>query len=166
MTLGTSIALSQAVRTRLLSFTPATGSTLASLLGTASGAASDGKLYLESAPDGVSYPYGVLRYMNQSQRGDDGRFLRDFLFEVTFYDRPRTGHSSTPDEVVNSLADTAEQALLRWVSSTDPIRSLGTDSRLPINYADAPAPLDRDLRAVRLLFRVRGSPTFLAQYAA
>lgn len=165
MSLTTTAALEAAVRTRLLTFIPTGGTSLATQLGTLTGAGSDGKLYLDAAPDGVTYPYAVMRLIDEVPRGDDGRFLRDWLVEVVVYDRPR-GAASTPKAVVSLAADTIAQAWLQWSSSDALIRTLPIGTRHTIDYAGAPDPMDRELCAVRLLLPFRGTTTFLAQYAS
>jgi hypothetical protein len=138
--------------------------TLAAMLGTATGAGSDGKLYLDEAPDGMAKPYGVMRLIDKRPQGDDGRYLSRGFVEVIFYDHDRSGHSTTPKQFVNACADRVEEAWLRWeASGTDQtLRAGPIESRFTIPYTD---PVDRSLKAVRLLLGFHVVPGHLAQYA-
>ena len=157
MSLDSTTEVLQAVRTRLLTFTPASGSTLATLLGTHAGAGSDGKLYLYQAPDNVTHPYGVLRVIGRDPDGDDGQFLKKPLLELHFYHRPRAQQAAC-----EALADRAEEAWTHWLSSSDVISARGVESRATITYDD---PADRELVCVRMLLKARVAPDFLTRYA-
>lgn len=139
------------IRDRLLSFTPPGG-----------GAPLSQKLvdlYYESAPDDVTMgdkPYGVMRFTGQRE-GEDGDHREVMFLELTFYGRPR-GKALT---VVSACADLADQALFKWVSTTDG----GPTFTGPRTRASLPLfgePADRDVAAVRLLYRIVSWPKYLA----
>lgn len=159
MSTASSVAILQAIRTRLLTFTPQTGSTLAVLLGTLTGAGSDGKLYLNAAPDTVTYPYGVLRLIGRDPDGDDGRFLQKPIAELHFYHRPRSNTAAC-----EALADRVEEAWHHWVATTgDIISARAIEGRVTITFSD---PADRELVCVRMLLPFRVAPSYLTRYAA
>lgn len=150
----------QIIRTRLLSFAPATGSTLATQLGsTASGAGSDGKLYLNQAPDNITGFWGVLRLINAPQEGMDGGLMLRCEAELILYAQGRTNQSA-----VERMADTVEQAWL-WYGYAEvngTIIAGKITNRFPIPYQP---PADRELVAIRLVLPFRTTPQFLVQYA-
>lgn len=152
-------AILVAIRERLLTFTPATGDTLATMLGsTTEGAGSDGKLYLAQAPDGVQHPYGLLRLIDLIPQGEDGRYMLRGVTELQFFHRPRRNMA-----LCESYADRASEAWLRWVSPTDGLSALRVEGRATITYTE---PADRELVQVRLLLPFRSTPAYLAQYAS
>lgn len=159
MSLASTQSILQEIRTRLLTFTPASGSTLATLLGsTTSGSGSDGKLFLNQAPDGITGFYGVLRLYDEFQQGMDGGFLLRCQAELILYGRPRAQQGA-----VERMADVVQQAWL-WFDSTQVDGVLIADrtmSRMSIPYED---PADRELVAIRLLLPFRVAPQYLVQY--
>jgi hypothetical protein len=161
MSLSSMTGALQILRSRLLTFTPATGSTLATLLGsTTSGAGSDGKLYLNQAPDNLTGFYGVLRLIDAPQTGMDGGFLMRCTAELILYGRPRNQQSA-----VERMADVVQQAWL-WYGDTEVNGVLITDrviNRFTIPYEE---PADRELVAVRMLLPFRLAPQYLVQYGA
>jgi hypothetical protein len=131
----------KAIRSRLLTFS--TGA-LATALGTASGAGSDGKLYIDQAPDDVTYPYGTLRVVDRRSEGDDGGFARRLEVEIHLYHRPRNTAST-----LKAMADLCERALRAWVdvSSGVIVSRLGI-ARGSLTYEE---PADRELILERLV---------------
>lgn len=149
------------IRSRLLTFVPASGSTLAVLLGsTASGAGSDGKLYLNQAPDDVTGFWAVLRLIDAPPLGFDGGFLLKATCELILYGRPRSQQSA-----VERMADRVQEAWLNWsyTETGGHVSALDIASRISVPYAE---PADRELVAIRLLLPFRCAPQFLTQYAA
>jgi hypothetical protein len=113
MSLASMTGALREIRTRLLTFTPEADSTLATLLGsTASGSGSDGKLFLNQAPDDVTGFWGVLRLIDAPQQGMDGGFLFRCTAELILYTRGRKYHAT-----VERMADVVQQAWLYYSST-------------------------------------------------
>lgn len=160
MSTATTLAVLREIRSRLLTFAPmGGGATLATLLGsTASGSGSDGKLFLNQAPDSISGFWAVLRLVDLPQQGFDGGFLLKGQAELILYGRPRRLQSD-----VERMADLVVEAWLSWMyTASGHISAMDITSRFTIDYE---APADRELVAVRLLLPFRCAPTFLTQYA-
>jgi hypothetical protein len=161
MSTASLLGVLQILRTRLLSFSPVSGSSLATLLGsTSSGAGSDGKLYLNQAPQDLTGFWGILRLIDAPQTGMDGGFLLRCTAELMLYGRPRSQQSA-----VERMADVAEQAWLNY-SYAEISGVIITDratNRFSVPFEE---PADRELVAIRLLLPFRTTPRFLAQYAA
>jgi hypothetical protein len=150
----------QIVRNRLLTFTPASGSTLATLLGsTSSGSGSDGKLFVGQAPDNLTGAWGIIRIIDAPQQGFDGGFMIRATAELMLYQQGRRNQAA-----VERMADVATQAWLDWIYSENGavIASERVASRFTVPYEE---PADRELVAVRLLLPFRCVPQFLLQYA-
>lgn len=166
MSTATTLAILREIRTRLLTFAPGGGgATLATLLGsTATGSGSDGKLFLNQAPDsfastGSGAFWAVLRLVDLPQQGFDGGFLLKGQAELILYGRPRRLQSD-----VERMADLVVEAWLNWMyTASGHISAMDITSRFTIDYE---APADRELVAVRLLLPFRCAPTFLTQYSA
>lgn len=149
------LATLQAIRTRLLSFD---GGVVVSALGTASGAGSAGKLYIDQAPDTVTVPYGVLRAVDWRSEGDDGQFARRAQVELHLMSRPRSAASA-----LKAIADDCERALRSWVdASSGPIRVQGI-TRATVFYEE---PADREVVLERLLISLYVHPTYHTQDSA
>jgi hypothetical protein len=162
MATTSSDAVLAAIRTRLLTYAPVSGSTLAALLGTLAGSGAGGKLYLGKAPDTVTHPYGVMRLIDQPNTGLDGGFMVKGLVELMFFDRPRASHPSTPRTLVNAMADRAEEAWRKWstYSGDGAIMARAVESRFEVPYEE---PADVELAAVRLLLPFTASPQYLTR---
>jgi hypothetical protein len=152
---ATKVATLQVIRTRLLAYTPSGGQSGATRLGTMAGAGSDGKLYVGQAPDGVTYPYGVLRCPDWRQEGDDGGYLRRLEVECQLFHRPRAQHAA-----LLAIADQFERALRKWDATGGDVLHVYDLSRQTIHYDE---PADRELVQERLLITVGALPSFLAQ---
>lgn len=157
MTTASTSAVLNTIRSRLLTFVPSGGSSLATLLGsTTSGAGSDGKLYLNQAPDSVTGFYAVLRLIDAPQVGLDGGFMIRGACELMLYGRPRSQQSA-----VERMADNVVAAWRDWVyteATGNCIASRDVASRLVVPYLE---PADRDLVAVRLVLNFMTAPSFL-----
>ena len=157
MSVASTVSMLQTVRTRLLTFTPAATSTLATLLGsTTSGAGSDGKLYLDQPPDDVTGFYGVLRLLDLPQQGLDGGFMVQGLLEAHFFGRPRSQASA-----VKRLGDVTVEAWnhYRYTESTGRcLIARDVTHRSTITFE---APTDRELVVERLLLPFMATPSFL-----
>ena len=149
------------IRTRLLTFTPATGTTLLVRLGsTSSGSGASGKLFFDQAPDNLTGLWAVLRVIDAPMAGMDGRLMMRGTAELFLYGRPRKMQAQ-----VESMADVCMEAWRDFVyneigghfSATDVTRGGA------IPYTE---PADRELVAIRLLLEFRCAPMFLLQYAA
>lgn len=156
MSTATWTGVLQIARTRLLTYTPPTGSTLAVRLGgTSTGSGSDGKLFFDQAPDDLTGLWGVFRIIDAPVTGFDGRNLIRAQAELILYGRPRKMAAK-----VRACADVVCQAWKYYtytetngVFLTDPITS-----RFTIPYTE---PADRELVAERLLLPFRVAPSFL-----
>jgi hypothetical protein len=157
MSVVSTTSLERTARTRLLTFVPSSASTLATLLGsTASGAGSDGKLYLNQAPDDVTGFWGVMRLIDYSQQGTDGGFMVRGALEVMLYGRPRSQQSA-----VERMADVVTEAWNHYSYTEATGRCLvarDVSNRATVPYQ---APADRDLVAVRQLLLFMATPSFL-----
>jgi hypothetical protein len=152
----------QIIRNRLLTFAPSGGgTTLAVRLGsTSTGSGSDGKLYLNQAPDDTTGLWAVLRVVDAPVTGFDGGHMIRGLAEVIVYGRPRRMQATVEgcaDVICEAWHDYLYSESGGHLSTTDP------ESRFPITYQE---PADRELVAVRLLLPFRVTPIFLTRYAA
>ena len=84
------------LRTRLLSFTPAAGATLASRLGN--------RLFVAQAPDDATYPYGVMT-LSLSTEGAYNGDREQGIFEVTLYDRAKKHSKTSPTSATERCCD-------------------------------------------------------------
>lgn len=152
----------QLIRTRLLTFTPTGGgTTLATRLGsTTSGSGSNGKLFLDQAPDDVTGLWAVLRIINAPITGFDGGFMIKADAELILYGRPRKMAAE-----VEAAADVCMEAWhdYLYTESGGHFSTLDVTNRFTIPYVE---PADRELHAVRLVLPFRCTPIFLTRYAA
>lgn len=89
------------IRNRILGFSYG-GVTVASLLGT--------RLYQDGVPDAPTYPFAVLRLLNESTTSEYGDGIRSTAdIEVMVFDRPRTQLTRA-----RTLADLIDGALNQW----------------------------------------------------
>lgn len=147
----------QIARQRLLTFVPPlSAATLATRLGaTSTGSGSDGKLFLDMAPDTIDGLWGILRLIDAPVQGFDGGNLIRAQLELMLYGRPRRMAAQ-----VRACADVAQQAW-RHYSYTEVNGVFIADavtSRFTIPYQE---PADRELVAERLLLPFRVVPSFL-----
>lgn len=156
MTTSSQLATLQLIRRRLLSFS---GGVVTTALGTLSGAGSDGKLYIDQAPDTVTYPYGVLRIADWRSEGDDGQFARRVVVELQLVTRPRSNASA-----IKSIADNCERAMRAWrdVDSGAVWTQQGM-TRATVTYEE---PADREVVMERLLIPLGVHPTLTTQDSA
>lgn len=151
----------QIIRTRLLTFTPQSGTSLATRLGaTSSGSGVDGKLFFSQAPDNLTGFWAVLRIIDAPVAGFDGGFLIRATAELIVYGRPRK-----MEPQVEACADVAMEAWLNYRYTEVGGVFLADDptNRFTIPYEE---PADRELVAVRVLLPFRVAPIFLTRYAA
>jgi hypothetical protein len=153
----------QIIRNRLLTFTPTGGgTTLATRLGsTSTGSGSDGKLFIDQAPDTVTGLWAVLHVIDAPESGFDGGFLIRAQVELMIYGRPRSSQAT-----VKSCADVVAEAwhAFYYSEAGGHVSGTGVLNRSTIPYTSDPA--DRDLVAVRLVLGVRCTPIFLTRYAS
>lgn len=152
----------QIVRNRLLAFAPTGGgTTLAVRLGsTASGSGSDGKLFLDMAPDSLTGLWMVLRIIDAPVSGFDGGFLMKPTAEAIVYGRPRKMAAE-----VRACVDVTMEAWHGWNYSEagGHLSAMDPTNRFPIPNVE---PADREVVAERILLPFRCSPIFLTRYAA
>lgn len=151
---------------------PATGTrTLAQLLGTATGAGSDGKLYKDAPPDPVTYPYGLIRWSGSLPLGDDGGFQLRASLELELFGYPRSQRASFGGVMLNigsgvsAMADVVEEAWRDYVATSvnDTIVAKRMESRITVPYTE---PADRELVLIRLILPLYSTPAYQAQYTA
>jgi hypothetical protein len=153
----------QLARTRLLTFVSISGgSSLATRLGaTASGSGSDGKLFLDQAPDSVTSSgfWGILRTIDEPPDGADGGLMLKGAFELQLFARGRTNAAA-----MRGMADLCVEAWHGWVHTEvgGHISSMGVTNRFMVPYESDPA--DRELVQVRMLLAFRCTPMFLLKY--
>lgn len=151
-------AIEQIVRQRLLTYTPPTGSTLATRLGsTSTGSGSDGKLFFDQAPDNLTGLWAILRGLDTPVDGFDGGNLIRALYELTIYGRPRNQAAA-----VKGCAVVVQQAW-KYYSYTEVGGVLIADKMQNGFLIPYTEPADRELVAYRLLIPFRVAPSFLLQ---
>lgn len=146
------LALEQAIRTRLLTFTPADGSpTLTTALG--------GRLYIDEAPDSVAAPYAVLHVhiLDSADPGDSG-FRRQGTFVLDLY-----GRNSAQRQALKLASDVAQEALWKWLDDSTGVLVI-TDSGVQWRPPD-PNAADRELIIAYVGAEFYWYPDSLAQYA-
>jgi hypothetical protein len=137
----------------LLDFTPATGTTLRTRLGGGASA----RLYVEQAPDSVTYPYAVLSAKSVRETpGYDG-FRLEGEIEVQVYHRPRGKEWDA-----QGIADVIEQACLRWADGQSGVSFFRHVRRMRVPLAAAPA--DRELVRIIVFIPVVCWPVMQSQY--
>ena len=159
MSTASQTATLQAVRTRLLAYTPPGGSSGTTLLGTRAGAAADGKLYIDQAPDDVTDPYGVLRIADWRSEGDDGGFARRLEIELQLRTRPRSAAAA-----LKLIADQFERALRSWADTTAGV--IVSRQGLTRSTVFFEAPADREVVLERLLIPMYVHAQYLTQDSA
>lgn len=151
MTQPGQLALEQAIRTRLLTFTPADGSpTLATQL-------SD--ITIDEAPDTAVAPYGVLHahVLDNADPGDSG-FRRQGTFVLDLY-----GRNSSQRQALKSCCDVAQEALWKWLDNSTGTLVI-TDSGVQWRPPD-PSAADRELIIAYVGAEFYWYPDSLTQYA-
>lgn len=159
---GSWLGVQRLIRTRLLGFTSISGgSSLATLIGsTTSGSGSDGKIFLNQAPDDVTGFWAILRVIDDPKDGADGRLMIRATAELQLFGRPRRVQAQ-----VEAMADLVEEAWMNF-SHTEidgHLSAMGVSNRFAVPYESDPA--DRELVQVRLLLYFRCVPQFLLKYA-
>lgn len=145
-------AVIQQVRSRLLAFVPASGTTLSVKLG--------GKLYIGKAPDNATvFPYGVMRLINQRQPGAYNGDREEADVEFLVY-----GNTMAQAQAIEDAADVADQALLRYKDASSGL--VFARSRLRDSVSPSEDPAVGQFLAVRCLYSVSIWPIFLTQYAS
>jgi hypothetical protein len=151
-------AVYKGLRAHLLTFAPLGGGpTLADLLGTLPGAGAAGKLYAGAPQEGVTYPYGVLRFAGLSGHGAHRGNRRQGDLETMLYHRPRSMALALED-----AADVYEQAMREFADATGGLVFSRAQHRDTVPPFQDPA--DRELVMVRLVHDVVIWPQFLTQY--
>lgn len=152
----------QIIRSRLLTFAPTGGgTTLATRLGnTTTGSGSDGKLFLDMAPDNLTGLWAVLRIIDTPISGFDGGFLLKPTAEVIVYGKPRNQAAS-----VRACVDVMVEAWhdYQYTEAGGHLSTMDVTNRFTVPYV---APADREVVAERVLLPFRCSPIFLTRYAA
>jgi hypothetical protein len=137
------------LRSRLLTFQPASGSTLQTTLG--------GRLYTVQAPDDPTYPYAVLRLVDRRQTDGYQQLRETFEIELTICDRPRSQQWRA-----EGIADVATQAFFDWDLATSGVMFSRHVRR--VTLPPAPSPMDRELVQVMVFVPVVAWPVMLTQY--
>lgn len=131
-------SLIETLRTQLLNFvSPAPGAvSIASLI--------NKRFWITQAPDKASYPYGVMRIPERRNRRPP-RYRNEIDVEVQFFGRKRSDM-----QLIDQMADTAEQALIGFMIADQGAGMIQTCQRNEVIYDNDPA--DREIMQVRLLF--------------
>jgi hypothetical protein len=154
MSVATLTAVEQAIRTRLLTFN---SSALRTALGTATGAGSDGKLYIDQPPDAVAPPYGVMRFLDFPVTGVDGGAMVKGTLEVMLYGRPRAQGAAL--KAAGALVLDAWQAFSDTTAgNAQCLVARDAQGFTLIPYTD---PADRELVVCRILLPFMVTPGFL-----
>lgn len=153
MSVATFSAIEQAIRTRLLTYN---SNALRTALGTTTGAGSDGKLYLDQPPDSVSYPFGVMRFIDLPVVGLDGGAMMRGTCEVILYGRPRAQGATLKEAGVMLLA-----AWRDFASTEGNARGLFARDAASVALVQYLDPNDRELVACRVLLPFMVTPDFL-----
>jgi hypothetical protein len=154
-------ALQAQLRTRLLAFQTLDGDTLADTIGrTETGPGVVGRLYWDQAPQwsptAIPPTWGVLSLKNR--RRDAEQAEREMAeLEVMLFGRPRTVL-----ETLELAGDIIEQAMLRYVDAT--VGLVGCWGSLRNALPPFPAPADRDLAQIQLVFTLVLWPAYKTQY--
>ena len=142
----------KAVRTRLLTFAPKTGSTVGTLLGN--------RLYILQGPDTAVFPYGIMRIQSGFQSGQyKGERLAGEL-EIMLFARPRS-----QQQALNLVADTCDQAFLRYHDGSS-AGLIFSRERMRNDLPAYGAEVDREVVQIQLLYQLVVWPTYLTQYAS
>lgn len=152
------VGIEDTLRTRLLTHERLSGATLATILGTAAGAGSDGKLYKNEAPDNVTGPYAVMWFKNRRPTPDVA-VRQTAELEVQIFGRPRSMQATCEE-----AADACDEAMLTEytdVSSRVISCSGGLRSAMP----PASEPADREVVQIRLVYTLIVYPENIAQYS-
>lgn len=155
MSVTTLSAIEQSIRTRLLTFN---SNALRTALGTATGAGSDGKLYIDQPPDNIAHPYGVMRVADFPVAGLDGGAMVRGILEVMLYGRPRSQGPALKAAgalVLDAWQDFADTT----AGNAQCLVARDATSLSLVPYAD---PNDRELVVCRILLPFTVTPTFLA----
>ena len=139
----------QDLRSRLLTFQPASGLRLNQVLGD--------RLYTGSAPDTVQYPYAVFRLVDRRQTDGYTGFRATAEIELSIFDRPRSQMWRA-----EGIADVAEQAFLGWDLRTSGVLFSRHVRRLTMPVA--PIPMDRELVQIMVFVPIVAWPVMLTQY--
>ena len=146
--------LVETVMTRLLDYTPPSGTTLRARLGGGASA----RLYTVAAPADPVYPYAVLRIASRPQTDGYGGLRSVAGFEVQVFDRPRSQQWRA-----EGIGDLIEQAMLGWCATGTGLVFARHVRRMTL--PPAPTPMDRDLVVVTLTLPVVVWPDYLLQSA-
>lgn len=138
----------RAIRERLLTFTPLAGSTLNTLL--------VGRLYYETVPNSAQFPYAVMRLINRSTSGQHRGIRENPDVELTFWHREDVW-------ALETIADTADQAMLGWVDTVGGLMFAQNRHRNPIP-APTGAETDRTVIGILCRYPVVIWPTLLTRY--
>jgi hypothetical protein len=120
-------------------------------------------IYQVQVPDNAPFPYGVLRLDNNVSHGayNADRLTADL--ELQLYDRPREKLAN-----LERSADVADMALLRFTTGSTPpgVGVVFGRDRTRNTLPPFPAPADREVCAIRLVFPLTIWPAYLTQYHA
>lgn len=143
-------SLMQDLRSRLLTFQPASGERLNESIGD--------RLYTSQAPDDVTYPYGVVRLMPRRQTVGDQGFREAMELEIQLFDRPRGQQWR-----LEAIADVVQQAFLHWQQASSGL-VFAQHSRRVGPLPPAPEPMDRELVQIAVYVPIVSWPVMFTQY--
>lgn len=148
---SSTLAVVQAIRTQLYNFQQSGTNSVSSSLGT--------RLYVNQPPDNVTFPYAVMRLVNQISNTEYRGDRQTASVEIMIYDRPRSNTSRA-----EGVADNIDGAMTRLrLQDADGI--MFGRSRLRDTIPPMTDPADREVVAIRLLYDIAMWPQFLTQYS-
>jgi len=157
MSTASSVDLFLVLRTRILTFVTPDGDSPGDQLGTDPG----GRVFYAQAPDDVTTPYAIARFINRQVTQQGTRERVDL--ELMLFDRPRSRQA-----IAEELADWIKGALIGYRNGSTAPRSSGLVMVNPPSgdtMPQTPSPGDADLVCIRILAEVISYPRYLTQYS-
>ncbi len=147
MTTTSTEALTQQLRTRLLTYQPpAAAATLTARIG--------GRLYIDWPPDRAVFPYGIMRLMNGDRDGAYNGERMTAEMEVQLYSNTRVNAVA-----LEGMADVCDMAMLKYVDAGSGLVFSRQGRRDTLPPPSDPA--DREVVTIRLVYPLRVWPLFL-----
>lgn len=149
---ASTVAILTMLHERLLSYRGPNGATLGNALTGTDGVV---RLYQVRVPDNTPYPFAVMRMI--SARSGEYKGLRvTAQLEIQLYGRPWSEHQR-----MEALADLIDEAMLFFVRSNDGLTFSTSSTR--VTLPPAPAPMDGETVAIRLVYNLAFWPRYLTR---
>jgi hypothetical protein len=153
MSVATTTSTYASLRDKLLAFVPEGGGAPDTLQQRLTGG-----LWILQPKDTVSYPYGVMRLQDRETDGDYNGDRETLALELQLFGRNRAQQMA-----IEAMADTADEALLRFKDVTGGL--MFSRSRQRDSIPAGSNPTDHEVVAVRMLYPLVAWPGFLTKYA-